>query len=690
MRLSVNAAAAALLVLCLVASYGQTSTTNPPVKKHVATQKAKTPHTPTVQDQIQALRQQLEDQASQIQSLKAGMAEKGVELKRAAQVAAGAQAAAARAEAAATAQQQATGENAAAVTTLQSAVTVLKASQTTLAITGSGETAEIKKAIDNPSVLHYKGINLTPGGFLEGDTIFRSHATGGDITTAFGAVPYEHADSYSLTEFYGSASSSRFSLMAEGKLNWGTVRGYYEGDFIGVGTATSNTQSNSYLLRQRLLYMQAETSKRLSFTVGQLWSLATEDRKGITSAAADVAVPQTADPNYMPGFVWTRQYAFRAAKSFDKSAFAIAVENPQLSYAASLAGNTPYAVVGSAGLNSGAFNNAISSCSPSTSIVNYTNGLDSNGNNVSVPVTKTVNSCTNLANISFNKAPDLLVKAAFDPGVGHYEIFAIARFAHETVYPGETTNSNLYGGFYDTACPKSTPGCNPVAPALTTTGAFSNSIVLGGVGGSLRIPLVSNKVSLGAKSLYGAGTGRYGSCLPDVTTNSSGSFEPLHNLSGLLTAEVTPTPRLLLWTYYGGDYASRTPSSGGFTLGAPTAALDAAGLWGGHWAAPSAAAVGYGSRLLSNAACNVTANPGINGASTGFYPGGSCGAQTRAVQEIAGGYWYDIYKGDRGRLRQGFQYGYFAREAWTGASSPGIGAKGIENMVFTGLRYTLP
>jgi len=690
MRFSVNAAAAALLVLCLAASYGQTSAAKPPARKHLATQKAKTPPAPTVQEQIQALRQQLEDQASQIQSLKAGMAEKEVELKQAAQVAASAQAAAARAEAAANAQQQASGENAAAVTTLQSAVTGLKASQTALAITGSAATAEIKKAIDNPSVLHYKGITLTPGGFLEGDTVFRSHATGGDIATAFGAVPYEHADYYSLTEFYGSASSSRFSLMAEGKVNWGTVRGYYEGDFIGVGTATSNTQSNSYLLRQRLLYVQAETNKRLSFTVGQLWSLATEDRRGITSAAADVTVPLTVDPNYMPGFVWTRQYAFRAVKSFDKSAFAIAVENPQLSYTASLAGNTPYAVVGSAGLNSGAFNNAISSCSPSTSVVNYTNGVDSNGNSVSVPVTKTVNSCTNLANISFNKAPDLLVKAAFDPGVGHYEIFAIARFAHETVYPGETTNSNLYGGFYDTACPKSTPGCNPVAPALTPAGAFSNSIVLGGVGGSLRIPLVSNKLSLGAKSLYGSGTGRYGSCLPDVTANSSGSFEPLHNLSGLLTAEVTPTPRLLLWTYYGGDYASRTPSSGGFTLGAPTAALDANGLWGGHWAAPSAAAVGYGSRLLSNAACNVTANPGINGASTGFYPGGSCGAQTRAVQEIAGGYWYDIYKGDRGRLRQGFQYGYFAREAWTGAGSPGIGAKGIENMVFTGLRYTLP
>jgi hypothetical protein len=688
MRFFVHAAAAASLVVCLVSSTAQTAPTKPPVKKHTTTQKAKTPPAPTVQEQIQALQKQLADQAGQIESLKTGMAEKDAQLKKTAQAAADAQAAAARAEAAAATQQQAVGENTAAVTTLQSALTGLKASETALTATVTDETAKIKKSIESPSVLHFKGINLTPGGFLEGDTVFRSHATGGDIATAFGAVPYEHADSYSLTEFYGSASASRFTLLAEGKVNWGTIRGYYEGDFIGVGTASSNTQSNSYLLRQRLLYAQAETNSHWSFTIGQMWSLATETRKGMTTAPADVAVPQTGDPNYMPGFVWTRQYAFRVIKSYNKAAFGLSIENPQLSYSATLAGNTPYAVVGSAGLNSGAFNNTISGCSPSTAIVNYINEVDSNGKNVAVPVYKTTNSCTNLANISFNKAPDLLFKAAFDPGLGHYEIFGIARFAHETVYPGETTNSYLYGGLYDTACPKSTPGCNPVAPALTTAGSFTNSIVLGGMGGSLRIPLLSNKVSLGAKGLYGSGVGRYGSCMPDVTASSSGTFEPLHNASGLLTAEVTPTPRLLLWSYYGGDYASRTPSPGGYTLAAPTAAQDANGLWGGHWAAPTAAAVGYGSTLLSNAACNVTANPGINGASTGFYPGGSCGAQTRAVQEIAGGYWYDIYRGDKGRLRQGFQYGYFIREGWTGAG--GIGAKGIENMVFTGLRYSLP
>jgi hypothetical protein len=64
------------------------------------------------------------------------------------------------------------------------------------------------------------------------------------------------------------------------------------------------------------------------------------------------------------------------------------------------------------------------------------------------------------------------------------------------------------------------------------------------------------------------------------------------------------------------------------------------------------------------------------------------------VQEATGGYWYDIYRGDRGRLRQSIQYAYTIRDAWSGAplptGGPGVGAKGVDNMFWTSFRYYLP
>jgi hypothetical protein len=497
------------------------------------------------------------------------------------------------------------------------------------------------------------------------------------------------------------------ALMAEGKVPWGTVRGYFEGDWLGTGITSNNNQSNSYVFRQRVLWAQAETNSHLAFTGGQLWSLATEDKKGISNISGDIMTPQTIDPNYNVGFVWTRQYGFRVTKTWNHAAIGVAAENPQLIYTASLAGNTPYAVLGSQGTNGGNYNAAISACSPSTSIVNYTNQAetDSAGNtvNVAIPVYKTVNSCANITNVSFNYAPDVIVKLALDPGWGHYEIIGIGGFAHETVYPGETTNGNLYGGLTDIATGAA------VTPALTTAGAYGNSIKLGGFAASFRVPF-GKMVSFGAKGLYGPGVGRYGnSTLADVTADASGNLAPIHNGSGLGTLEINATPRLLIYFNGGIDYAARTDfaTATATTLSAPsadfcatisgvvtcststTAALAADGAkWGAHWGAPSAAAVGYGSRLLSNSACTSNAAPGYNGSSTGYYPGGSCGAQNRDIQEYTAGYWYDFYKGDHGRFRQSIQYSYAVREGWSGGS--GIGAKGIDNMFWTSFRYYLP
>jgi hypothetical protein len=498
--------------------------------------------------------------------------------------------------------------------------------------------------------------------------------------------------------------------MVEGKTDWGTLRGYYEADWLGTGISSNNNQSNSYVLRERVLWGQAELKNHWAFTGGQLWSLATEDKKAISNLSGDIMTPQTIDPNYVVGFVWTRQYGFRVTHTGKYASFGIAAENPQILYTATLAGNTPYAVIGSQGNNGGNFNAAVNGCTPATSIVNYSNQteIDSAGNTiqVAVPVYKTVNGCANVANLSFNEAPDVIAKLALDSKISHIELLGIGRFAHETVYPGETTNSNLYGGLTDVVTGTA------VAPALTPNGSYSNSVVLGGGGASFRLNLANNKFIIGGKGIYGAGLGRYGnSGLADLTANAAGAFSPIHNGSGLATLELNPTPRMAIYLNYGVDYASRDDwGQAGLTttLGAPSAffcpktagafactktptAADFAlgGTWGGSWAAPSNAAVGYGSRLLNNSACNTFSNPGYNGgASTGYAPGGSCGAQNRDVQEISGGWWYDIYKGDHGRFRQGFQYGYAVREGWSGAS--GIGAKGIDNMFWTSLRYYLP
>ena len=745
MNFKLSIAATAILAVSVVASYGQTSSSNPPAKKHVVTVKAKAPAKPVevpktrkaapppVEEQIQALRRELEDQ---INSLRNDLAIKNEQLQKAQQAAADAQAAAAKAEAAASAQQQAVTDNTAAVTTLQSSVTDLKGNQASLAATVSDETAKIKKDIANPIALRYKGVSLTPGGFAAGETIYRTRATGGDIPTAFSSLPYEGADAYQMSEFYGSARQSRLTLLAEGKTSWGTLRGYFEGDFLGTGITSNNNQSNSYVFRQRILYAEAKTNSNLAFAGGQMWSLATEGKKGIGNNPSDILTPLTIDPNYVPGFVWTRQYGFRVVKNSKYAAFGFSVENPQLLYTASLAGNEPYAVLGSAGLNGGNYNAAISACSPSTSIVNYTDTLTltSGGyyTHSPVPVYKTVNGCADIATLSFNQAPDVIVKVALDPGWGHYEVFGIAGFAHETIFPGETTNSTLYGGYTDVLASQTasiTAGTATTvlaAPALTTAGYYNNSIKVGGFGGSLRFPLIPDKLTFGAKGLYGPGMGRYGdSTLADVTANASGQLRPIHNLSGLLTVEATPTPKLVIYLNYGGDYAGRddyaTPTA--TTLGAPsacwivnstgnpgyanaalngcqtaasmlangnpTAVLNSA--YGAKWGAPSAAAVGYGSRLLSNSSCNSITAPGYNGgASTGYAAGGSCGAQTRDVQEMTLGYWFDFYKGDKGRFRQGIQYGYAVREGWSGAGSPAIGAKGIDNMIWTSLRYYLP
>ncbi len=109
MKFRWNVAAAAILAAGLVVSVTNASGQTPQPTKHTATRRAAEPKGPSVEDQINALRQEMQ---SQIDSLKSDLSTKDDQLKQAQQQAADAQAAAAKAQAAADAQQQAFTENA--------------------------------------------------------------------------------------------------------------------------------------------------------------------------------------------------------------------------------------------------------------------------------------------------------------------------------------------------------------------------------------------------------------------------------------------------------------------------------------------------------------------------------------------------------------------------------------------------
>ncbi len=661
-----------MLATTLVAGQAQTTangTTSAPAK---TTSKKKTvakkPAKPSVESQIEQLRN---DMNTQIQELKQQLADRDQQLQKAQQAAAAAQAAASQAQQTADAQSKTLADTSQTVNTLDGAVADLKTNTTSLVTTIQDDQTKVKAAIESPATLHFKGITLTPGGFVAAETIWRSHATGADIPTPYNAIPYENATAYHLSEFYGTARQSRLSLLAEGKADWGTMRGYYEADFLGTGTSSNDNQSNSYVLRQRTVWAQAALNSGLSFTGGQMWSLATEQKKGIDAFSSNVATPQVIDPNYLPGFVWTRQFGFRAVKNYKKAAFGIAAENPQLLYSTALAADTPYAVIGGPGANGGNYNAATNNCATAVLAANPTTG-------VGTPTT----TCSYLATLSFNYSPDIILKAAFDPGYGHYEIIGLGRFAHEEVYPGENTTAYVYGGVRGSG-----GAVSPIARP-TVAGAYNNKIAMGGFGGSARIP-ATKKIDLGVKAMYGPGVGRYGnSGLPDVTANAAGEFAPIHGFSGLATLEWNITPRLLFYANYGGDYASRAAYVGFATTPTYDAATNS-------WTVSTKpAAQGYGSKLASTSACGTEQPSGYQGGSIGYYTSSGCGLNTRDVQQLTGGFWYDFYKGPKGRLREGFQYAYTVRQSWSGAPLSGqtdfFQIKGNENMFWTSFRYYLP
>jgi hypothetical protein len=497
MTKKLQALATLALIAAVTPAFAQTTASSH--STHKAVHRKVVPKGPTVQQQIEELRQQEQADHGQIDNLKQQLSDRDAQLQAAQQAAQQAQAAAQQAQQAAQQQQQTLSSTSESVSSLQTSVNDLKANSTSIVSTIQSNQTEVKKMVENPDVIHYKGITLSPAGsFIAAETVWRQGATGGGLNTAFTGVPLDHSDNAQLSEFFGTGRQSRLALKATGKLSSVALTGYYEMDWLGTGITSNNNQSNSYVLRQRQLWADASFNSGWDVSGGQGWSLVAETTQGETRGSE--ILPATIDPQYEAGFVWTRQYSFRVTKNFgNKVWLGASAENAETLNPAG-SGLPLNVLIGSGGVGGGLYNPT--------------------------------------ANYSYNYTPDFVAKLVFQPGWGHWEIFGLERNFRDRIYPNETCTGTTCTG--------------------TSAGAYNDKAPGAGIGGGLRVPMANKKVSVGLKGLWGKGVGRYGSStIADVTLRPDGSIEPLKAFSALSTLELNPTKRLMLYFNYGGDYVYR-------------------------------------------------------------------------------------------------------------------------------------
>jgi hypothetical protein len=86
-----------------------------------------------------------------------------------------------------------------------------------------------------PSTILFKGVSITPGGFLALESVTRSAFLGAHIgSPGYSNIPFANVPSSHSGEFRFSARQSRFSLLTQGDVDPVThLAGYGEVDFLG-------------------------------------------------------------------------------------------------------------------------------------------------------------------------------------------------------------------------------------------------------------------------------------------------------------------------------------------------------------------------------------------------------------------------------------------------------------------------
>lgn len=435
------------------------------------------------------------------------------------------------------------------------------------------------------------GVKVTFGGFVAAEGVFRDKDEVTSIGSNFATIPFENIQQAHVNELRGTAQQSRVSMLAEANVSeHQKYASYLEFDFLGAAPTANSKESNSYTPRLRQFYATADDSPDgWHFLAGQSWSLVTMFKEGLIPRKENV--PWTIDAQYVPGFDWLRNPEIRIVKDWDKKVWlGIEASSPQALFGGTAPG-APLAVINTFGCNS---------------------QLDPN------------TTCT------LDFMPDVTVKAAFDPGWGHYEIFGLARGFRDRITSGP-------GG---------------------TNGHNDEVVAFSGGGGAI-LPIWGDKLQLQGNVLYGQGVGRYDAAqLFDATFSPNGSVDPLTGFSimGGITSH-NAIKDLDLYVYAGENHVFNHFADG----------------------------TGFGNpALLNNSGCDILGSALCSGTSVNG-SGNLSQGQLQDVWQVTGGFWHSVYDGDKGRVVWGLQ------DSFTVATTPedknGITGKTDMNVVMSSFRY---
>ncbi len=536
------------------------------------------------QQQIQQLSQQVQSRDQRIQQLEQ-------RLDQSQAVATQAKTQADTAAAQATDQQQ-------AVTALKSDVTDLKLNATNTALS----LQETQKNLgESPLAIHYKGITITPGGFLAAETVWRQHALGSDINTPFNSIPFDGASQSNLSEFFGSGRQSRVSMLAEGKLDKMKLTGYVEADFLTTGITSNNNQSNSYGLRQRQVWGQAALNNGWSFTGGQMWSLVTETKNGVDNRTE--APPLTIDPAYNVGFSWARQYGFRVSKNFNNRYWlAFSVEDAQSTVGGH--GSSANFLLGSQGTSGGLYNPT--------------------------------------ANYSFNVMPDFVGKLVFQPKNVHFEVFGVVSRFRDRIFPLATAATPSATGAFNNSEMGGGAGAN-VRVSLLNKHLDAGLHFLGGDG----------------VGRYGA------SSLSDLTVRPDGIMVPMRSYQTLATLEAHGPKIDVYFNFgseYAGRTEFVNSKGKGVGYGSQLFVNSSCNTE--PLPASTSVTVTTPTGTATVPVVGAAGTPLSNGFNPGGL-GGNCTGDTRNILEGTLGFWYRFYKGPKGTLQFGPQISRIDRNTWS-------------------------